>query len=115
MVGRPGHHRLLAGVSELSQAAMAGQAGFRLNIDRGTGIFSVSDDESFDLRLGSTFRSGTMAGFTHGNGRIRSIGDVQLRQTASLTISRYFQPEYVRQRTDVGNCRSRHCADGVGR
>jgi hypothetical protein len=58
-------------------ARVTGQTGFRLNIDRGTGIFSESDDESFDLRLGGMFRSGTMAGFTHGDGRIRSIGDMQ--------------------------------------
>ena len=36
-------------------ARVTGEAGFRLNIDRGTGIFSVSDDESFDLRLGGMF------------------------------------------------------------
>ena len=36
-------------------ARVTGQAGFRLDIDRGRGIFGVSDDESFDLRLGSVF------------------------------------------------------------
>src|SRR5260370_30848323 len=58
-------------------ARVTSEAGFRLNIDRGTGIFSVSDDESLGLRLGRMFRAGAMTGFTHGNARIRSIGDVQ--------------------------------------
>src|SRR5260370_32929464 len=58
-------------------ARVTSEAGLRLNIDRNTGIFSISDDESFDLRLGRMFRAGTMTGFTYGNARIRSIGDVQ--------------------------------------
>lgn len=58
-------------------ARVTGQAGFRLNIDGGAGIFGISDDESFDLRLGGMFRSGAMTGFTHGNCRIRAVGDVQ--------------------------------------
>src|SRR5258707_12747385 len=58
-------------------ARVTGQAGFRLNIDWRAGILGKADDESFDLRLGGMFRSGAMAGFTHGNGRIRSVRDVQ--------------------------------------
>jgi tetratricopeptide (TPR) repeat protein len=41
--------------------------------------------------------------------------DSKLAVVGTSPISKYFQPDCVRQRTDVAMCRSRNCRDGVGR